>query len=104
MSRALSENGSYLKLLLESHPKQQKALLDTASKQQVDLLSEILYNLLYVVPIDEAHRKRLLKKSYLKDIAKHNRSYAYRKRRIITRKLDLIKLLMTYSHELLQLL
>ena len=40
----LQQHSDFLSLLLDTHPKQQKALIDSANAEQILTLNEILYN------------------------------------------------------------
>ena len=104
MSDRIRDNSSFLRLLLTTHSSQQKALLDTLSDEQVDLLSEVIYNILYTVPIPNNTRKKLQRKKYLKDIARIKRSRAFRRRHVRGKKRDIIKLLDTFAKELVTLI
>ena len=58
----VKENASFLKLLLTTSRQQQRVLLDTATSGQVDALTEILHNLLHVVPISDSERNSIKRK------------------------------------------
>ena len=100
MSNRIRDNTPFLRLLLSTHFSQQKALLDSASDEQLDLLTELLYNILYTVPIPLVTRKKLQRKKYLKDLARIKRSRAFRRKQVRARKRDIIKLLIGYAKEL----
>ena len=104
MSTRVDRNRTFLQLLLTTHLSQQKALLDTASPQQIDLISELLYNILYVVPLSEKERKSLQRKRFLKDVSKIKRSANFRRKKVRARKAELLKLLHQYSKNILSLL
>lgn len=104
MSPRIKNNASFLHLFLTSTLPQQKALLDTITEPQTDLISEIIHNLLYEVPIDAKERKRLLRRSTLKDIAKIKRANKYRRNKIKAYKKQLIKILESYAENILQML
>lgn len=103
MSDKVRENLSFFRLLLDTNQLQRKALLDTLSESQTNLISEIIFNLLYVLPIHAKERKALQRKVFLKDIAKIKRSYKYRKTRIRKNRLQVLKLLDMYKEGLSQM-
>ena len=60
MSWNLKENKSFLELLTQSHPLQQKALLVTATPSQIRSVCECILNALYgTIPIDHRDRSSL---------------------------------------------
>ncbi len=97
----LKENENYLKLLLSTSNQQQKALLETITDKQVDLLTEVIYNLLHVVPIPSRERNSLLRKKILKELAKVTRSHKYRHMRVRVNKKLIVDTLLRYSDQLL---
>ena len=103
MSTRIRDNSSFLKLILNTHSPQQKALLDTISQEQANFISELVFNLLFVLPLKEKERKSLLRKQYLKDIAKIKRSFKYRKAKIKAYKIQLLKLMDTYKSQLMDM-
>ena len=103
MLAKIKDNLSFFRLLLETDTAQQKAILDTITERQANLISELVFNLLHVLPIQAKARKSLQRKTFLKDIAKIQRTYKYRKSRIRKNRAQLVRLLETYKQELLQL-
>ncbi len=99
----VKENESFLKLLLSTTRQQQRVLLDTATNGQVDALTEILYNLLYVVPISELERNSIKRKKALTGLAKITRSYKYRLAHVRKNKRLLLSTLLKYNSQLLGL-
>ncbi len=97
----LKENENYLKLLLSTSNQQQKALLETITDKQVDLLTEVIYNLLHVVPIPSRERNSLLRKKILKELAKVTCSHKYRRMRVRVNKKLIVDTLLRYSDQLL---
>lgn len=89
--------------MLSTHLAQQKALLDTISEKQTNLISELLFNLLFVLPLKEKEQKALRRKQYLKDLSKIKRSFKYRKSKIKVYKTQLVKLLDTYKTQLMDM-
>lgn len=103
MSSRIRDNLAFLRLLLTTHVSQQKALLDSISESQANLISELLFNLLFVLPLNDKQQKALRRKQYLKDLSKIKRSFKYRKAKIKVYKNQLVKLLDTYKSQLLDL-
>ncbi len=95
------ENKSYIKLLLSTTRQQQRALLDTATNEQVDALTEILYNLMHTVPISEGERNIIKRKKTFKELAKITRSYKYRQERVRKNKRLLLNTLSKYANDLI---
>ena len=103
MSTRIRDNSSFFRLMLSTHLAQQKALLDTISEKQTNLISELLFNLLFVLPLKEKEQKALRRKQYLKDLSKIKRSFKYRKSKIKVYKTQLVKLLDTYKTQLMDM-
>lgn len=84
----LQKHEAFLKLFATSNPKLRKVLIQSASKEQIKLLIEIILNLLNGnVPLTQHELKKLSKyKSRLREIAKH----AYRKKLPIRKTRNLI--------------
>lgn len=60
MSQRLKKNKTYLRLLLEAHKAQQKALLRTINVEQLKTIGEIALNILGgVVPLTPSQKKAL---------------------------------------------
>ena len=102
MSSRIQNNGDFFRLLLQTHLPQQKALLSSLTSQQVDLLTEVVHNVLYVVPLVEKEKKALHRKKFLKEVSVMKRSQKYRKKRMQTKKVQFIKFLLTYKDKLLE--
>lgn len=100
MSSRLRSNLHYLNLLLDSHKPQQKALLLTASNDQLDFISELIHNILFVVPITDKSRKALHRRKYLLEIANIKRSHNYRRQRVKRKALAILDLINEYQREL----
>lgn len=60
MSQRVKKNKSYLKLLIDTHTAQQKALLRTISTEQLKAISEIALNTLHGTLTLTASQKRTL--------------------------------------------
>lgn len=103
MSSRIKNNVDFFRLLLQTQLPQQKALLQSLTPEQVDLLTEIVWNLLNSVPLPDKEKKGLQRKKYLKDISLLKRSHKYRKRRLNANKKQIIKILNTYMQPLLAL-
>lgn len=104
VSHRMKENEFFLRLLLNTTSQQQKVLLDTVTDNQLDLLSEVIHNILYVVPIAQQERKSLLRKQVLVELAKIKRSYKYRRTRVKVNKKEVMNILVKYARELLSTL
>ena len=104
MSERIRNNGAFYQLLLTSTYAQQKALLDTLTPPQLDLISELVYNLLNTVPIADSEKKKLRRKKYFKELSDIKRSFRYRFSRVKKNKKHLLKVLETYADRLLTLL
>ena len=85
MSALVRGNLSFIRLLMSTTAKQQKALIDTITRDQVKSIIEITYNIINLrIPIAQADRKKLIRHiSLLKDIGLKKQS--------IKKKTDLIK-------------
>ena len=103
MSSRIRKNTSFLSLLLTTHPTQQKALLDSVTESQANLISELVFNLLFVLPLKAKEQSSLRRKDFLKDLSKIKRSFKYRKAKIKTYKKQLLKVLDTYKTQLLDM-
>ena len=70
----LEQHRSFLELLAKTHSTQRKSLLLTASKQQLNILSEITHNFLQgVVPLDVEQIAEFAKdRNILRKIAQKN--------------------------------
>ena len=104
MSDRIRNNSAFYQLLLSSTYSQQKALLDTITPLQLDLISELIYNILYTVPIPDKDRKTLKRKKFLKEISDIKKSIRYRTSRVKKNKRQLLKVLDSYADNLLALL
>jgi Fic family protein len=75
MSALLDANYHFINLLLNTDRSQQFALLDTLTKSQIDLLSEIFFNLWSVVELDESQQKFMKRRGdNLRSLSQVNRS------------------------------
>ncbi len=101
MTSRLRENESFARLMLTTSRQQQKAILDTLTDEQVAVITEILYNLLYVVPMNDRERKSLLRKKVYKDIANAQRSHRFRRSKIRASMQQLLNVINNYSTQIL---
>ena len=101
MTTRLRENEIFARLMLTTSRQQQKAILDTLTDEQVGVITEILYNLLYVVPMNDRERKSLLRKKIYKDIANVKRSHRFRRSKIRASIQQLLNLINNYSTQIL---
>lgn len=69
MSVRLAQQIHFLHLLFTANDKQRRALLTTMSDGQVNVISEIIFNLLEKLPLDKNSQKLLKRKPYLKKLA-----------------------------------
>ena len=102
MSSRVKDNIHFFNLLLVAHPAQQKALLTTASNQQLDFLSELMHNIKFTLPLTAEQRKRLQRKTFLTELANIKRSYNFRKQRAKRYAPQLIKLFSEFAAPLRQ--
>lgn len=78
----LQKNSQYLKLLLKASPKQRRALLRTANKEQIFCLCEICLNILAGnVPVNIKKLKKF--KNVLRKLAKSSTKYSVKKNIIL---------------------
>ena len=69
MSLKLAQQIHFLYLLFSADTKQRKALLSTLSDDQVNVISEIVFNLLEKVPLNQSDTKLFKRKPYLQKLA-----------------------------------
>ena len=103
MSARIKNNADFFRLLLQTHPAQQKLLLQSVSAAQTDLLTEIAWNLLHVVPLPPKEKKALARKKFLRELSVLKRSSKYRQKRVTANKVQIIKILQTYAAKLVEL-
>ena len=91
MMQHLEEHEHFLHLLANTHPKQRKALLTSASHQQLSILSEIIHNFLQgVIPADATDIERFSKsRNILRRLGQKNKK---------ARRVYAIKHAITISH------
>lgn len=104
MSKQLGENRDFLSLILSSSPEQKKALLNTVTPSQVQLINEIFYNILNIEH-SIGDRKYLRNKiKVVKKLADSKRSPKGRQSLVRKHKLFIVKILDHFSDHLQQLL
>ena len=95
MTLRLGAHTTFLKFLYESEQRQQKALIESATTQQIDILSEIALNIYRGVLALNPHHIRKLRQYKLNIRALSSRSVGRRrKRNILIRHPILISLLL----------
>ena len=104
MSSRIANNADFLRLLLQTHLPQQRALMSSLSQDQVDLLSEVIFNLLNVVPLPDKSRKALKRKKFLVFISQLKRAVGGRRKKIQAKQQPIIKILLEYRHKLEQVI
>ena len=103
MSKRLSENRSFLTLLLEKGDKgQQRALMQTITNNQLDAIGEIFYNLIHIVPIDKSEEK-IIKRSrkILQRVSAISKSAPSRRKLLKSNRVKFLKILHQFSDRLL---
>jgi hypothetical protein len=104
MSQRLLDNTHFLSLLFATDKKQQRALLSNITNSQVDLISEIFYNLDSVLPLTSYEEKTLKRKQFIPKLAKITTAVARRRRLISQHKNQILKILQFFAPKLLQLI
>ena len=83
MSGLMRYNYHFLNLLLETEPRQQRALLANLTDSQVDAITEIFFNIAHVVDLSDHQQKRLKRRLKLvKTLSKAKQSRKYRRANI----------------------
>lgn len=103
MSSRLAHNKSFLTLLLEGTDKrQQRALVQTITHEQLGALGEIFYNLIHIVPMDKAEEK-VVKKSrkILQRMSAISKSAVSRRKLLKSNNAQLMKILHHFSDKLI---
>jgi hypothetical protein len=105
MSSRVIDNKPFLYLILNSSSaKQKKALLQTITPEQIDVVSEFVHNLLHTLPLTTEEIKLVKRKKFLKSIDSLKRSQTYRGKKIVKHKLPILKLFESFRDRLLKLL
>lgn len=94
MSRRISQQSAYLKLLYDCKPKLRKTLIQHAERAQMEALSQIAVNILRGnVSLSEVHKKKLKRyKETIRSLASRRVSLA-RKRQFLLKYHALVQLL-----------
>ena len=104
MSSNVNQHSDYLQLLLSSDYNQQKALLFTASLNQLDVLSEIFHNFL-ILPLTQEEKSFLKgRKQLVEKLADITKSYRFRKSLINKHYRQVLKSLLFFKERLLSVL
>ena len=104
MSPRVRDNIHFFNLLLTSHPAQRRALLTTASNQQLDFLSELFHNILFTLSLTSKQKSSLQRKKFVRELANIKRSYSYRRQRAKRHAARLLKILDDFMPQLRQVL
>ena len=103
MTSILARNKAFVHLLLSTNNTQQKSLINSITSPQVDTITEILYNLLHVVPLTSEEEKIVKqRRRKLEKLALISRSLKFRKSLILKHKIQLLKLLLHFKDKLLE--
>ena len=103
MSSRLAQNKSFLTLLVEgSDKRQQRALVQTITREQLDALGEIFYNLIHIVPMDKSEEK-VVKKSHkiLQRMSAISKSAVSRRKLLKSNSAKFMKILHHFSDKLI---
>ena len=98
----MAEMNHFLHLLLGTDKRQRAALIGSLTNGQVDLLAEIFHNLIKVLPLDKAERKRLQRKNYLRTLATTKTAVTRRKAHIKQHSKQISDLLLGFGDKLLE--
>ena len=104
MGQLLESQNDFLSLILKTGKQQRKALLDTLTHEQIDLLGEIFFNLINNFPISEQERKTLNRKKFIKILTDFKKKHSSRNSTIKKNKKYIADLLMKYKDNLLTLI
>lgn len=108
MSRLVQNNTPFLKLLLTTEDKQQqRALLQSATVDQINALGEIIYNLINIVPLDKKGERLVNRKSHrrlLRNLSLINKPYKSRRNLLRSNKSALHKILLHFKDKLLHVI
>ena len=104
MSQNILNNSNFLKLLLGQNLPQKKSLLATISQEQTNAIAEIFYNLLHM-ELSEKSKKIVTKyKSFAKKLADKKLKFKKKKALINKHRIKLIKILMFFKNNLMEIL
>lgn len=102
MSSRIANNADFFRLFLQTHLPQQKALMSTLSQEQIDLLSEVIFNILNRMPLPDKVQKALKRKKFLVFISLLKHSVSSRRKRLQANQLRFIKVLLEHRDNLLK--
>lgn len=103
MSLRLAEQIHFLYTLLLADKKQGKAIFLTLSDAQVDVISEIVFNLLNKIPLDKkSDQKVLQRREYLKRLATIKTSVARRRNLLKKYWKQILQILVHFSDNILK--
>lgn len=104
MSKALDENRCFLNLFLSTTPSQQRALIESLTESQAQLIGEIAFNLPRL-PLDTSERKFLKSRIPLLQVLANKKKSAKVKARIIKEnRIPITRILNYFSSKLKGLL
>ena len=85
MSRRITQQSPFLKLLYDCKPRLRKALIQHAERDQIDALSQITLNILRGnVSVSDAHKKKLKRyKEVIRSLASRRVSLARKKQTLL---------------------
>ena len=92
-----------MSVLLKGGAGQKKAILDNLSKDQVDFIGELVYNILNTFPIEQKQVKRLYKKKGFKEIGNFRKTARYRNTLIKKHRRSIVDILVKYKDNLMSL-
>lgn len=106
MSRLLQQSQSFLTLLLNNKDKrQQYALVQTITVDQLNALTEIFYNLLNNVPLDKKEEQMVKKKRrIMQKLSLISKSFNSRRKVLVSNKSTFLKILLHFKDKLLEVL
>lgn len=104
MSELLSDNSDFLGLLLKTSPKQQKALLDSITASQAQLIGEIFLNILDIEHDDADYKFLKNKVLVLEKLANNSLSARFRRGYIKKHKSIILKIINYFKDNLQKVL
>ena len=104
MKDLLPKHQDLLSVVIKAGKKQKKAILDNLEQEQVDFMSQLVYNFLNSFPIEKTQLQKLRKKEKFIDIANFKKTVRHRNRLIKRHKKTLMDLFDKYRVNLITLL
>ena len=98
----MAEMSHFLHLLIGTDKRQRAALMSSLTSAQVDLLGEIFHNLIKVLPLNKAERKKVQRKSYLRSLASTKTAVSRRKSQIKKHSKQISDLILGFGDKLLE--